>query len=81
MPNLSYADLVAVLGPVDDELVAELLRMDATSEELALARAWLDREDALVDAHVSPPTGRIAQIIELLAEPPDDEVGATSDLN
>ena len=74
MPNLSHADVVAILGPVDQELSAELLRMDATAEELALARAWLDREDALANAHVPPPSGRIAQIIELLAEAPEDEV-------
>jgi hypothetical protein len=48
--------------------------MDATAEELALARAWLDREDALANAHVPPPSGRIAQIIDLLAEPSDNEV-------
>lgn len=74
MATLTQADVVAVLGPVDDELAAELLRMDVTSEEIALARAWLDREDALVDAHVPPPSGRIAQVIELLAASPEDEV-------
>ena len=74
MPNLSHADVVEILGPVDDELSAELLRMDAAPEELALARAWLDREDALVDAHVPPPSGRIAQIIEVLADAPEEEL-------
>lgn len=73
MPNLSHADVTAVLGPVDEEIAAELLRMGATAEDLALARAWIEREDALADAHVPPPSGRIARIIDLLSEPPEDE--------
>ena len=72
MPALSHADVVAVLGPVDHEIAAELVRMDATAEEVALARAWLEREDALANAHMPPPTGRVARIADLLA-PPDEE--------
>jgi hypothetical protein len=74
MPPLSHEDVVAILGPLDEEVSAELLRMDATSEEIALARAWLDKEDALVDAHAPPPSGRVARILELLAEPLEDDV-------
>ena len=74
MANLSHADVRAVLGPVGDELAAELVRMDATTEEVAFARAWIEREDALADAHVPPPTGRIARIIDLLSASPEDEV-------
>ena len=80
MSKLTHADVVSVLGPVGEDLVAVLLRMDASAEELALAREWLDNEDALANAHVPPPSGRVAQIADLIADDLDEEDVVETDL-
>lgn len=73
MTAVTRQDIANVLGPVDEALAAEILRIGATAEEIAAARAWIDNEDALVGEGVPMPTGRVATLIEMLtaADDPD----------
>lgn len=43
-------DDVSILGPVDDELVAELMGTGASAEELREAWGWLHNDEALMGA-------------------------------
>ncbi len=59
-------DIVAILGPADETLIADIARTGATVEELAQAWAWFSADDALVNEGRPLPTGRVAEIIALL---------------
>ncbi len=69
---LTRQEIVSVLGPSDDTLIAQIAATDATLEELAEARAWVDAEESLVEETREFPLGKVAQIIEVLS-PEDDE--------
>jgi len=43
-------EIVSVLGPVDDALVAELMATDASVDELREAWGWLHADEALMGA-------------------------------
>ncbi|MGQ7793556.1 hypothetical protein ACUN0C_14185 [Faunimonas sp. B44] len=73
MAALTRDEIVAVLGPVDDILIADIVRMGATAEEVAMARGWAYCDEALANEGRPPPTGRVARIAELLAPPPEDD--------
>ena len=70
--TLTHEDMASVLGPVDDTLKAELMATGATLAELEQAWAWINSDEALINEYRPLPTGRVAQLIEILA-PPDDE--------
>jgi hypothetical protein len=73
MTSLTRKDVVATLGPLDDSVVAEIIATGATPEELAQARAWLANDEALINSGKPLPTGRIADIIDILAAQEQDE--------
>lgn len=56
-----------VLGPVDDDLAAQLLATGASEEELLEAWAWVSSDEALVNEQRPFPTGRAAEVAELLS--------------
>jgi hypothetical protein len=60
-------DVGAVLGPTDEPLVSDLIRTGATREELAEAWAWVNSDEALLNEGRRPPSGRVAQLVDLLA--------------
>lgn len=68
-------EIIAILGPIDEALIAEINRSSATAEELAEAWAWLNADEALINAGRPLPSGRIAELVALLeaAEPEPDE--------
>jgi hypothetical protein len=72
--TMTSVDVVAILGPVDETLVAEILATGATQAELAEAFAWANSDEALMSERRPLPTGRIALLIDLLASD-DDELG------
>mgnify|MGYP003147460399 CR=1 FL=1 len=67
---LTYSDVEDVLGPVDDELAAELVATGATRDELAEAWAWVNNDEALISDGRPLPTGRLAALVDILT--PDD---------
>jgi hypothetical protein len=66
-------DVVAVLGRVDESLLAEIVATNASREELARAWAWLNSDDALIGELRHLPNGKVAELINLLAPPEEDE--------
>jgi hypothetical protein len=73
MTHLTRDDVIKAVGEIDDVTIAEIIGTGATAEELAEAQAWLANEDALLDAGKPPPTGRVRQLIDILAELEQDE--------
>lgn len=67
-------EITAILGPVDEALIAEINQTGASAGELAEAWAWLNADEALVNNGRSSPSGRVADLIALLevADPNDE---------
>ena len=69
--SLSAKEVMDLLGPVDEVLVTEIVATGASRSELAEAWAWVNSDEALVGEGRHLPSGRVAQLIDLLG--PDDE--------
>ncbi|WP_271894347.1 hypothetical protein [Candidatus Phyllobacterium onerii] len=68
---ITRGDVVAVLGSVDDALVAEIIATGASLSELREAFAWLNSEEALMNEGRPLPGTHVAALIDLI-EPQDD---------
>jgi hypothetical protein len=69
---LTRDDVRSVIGPADETLVTEIIATKATTEELTHAWAWANNDEALINEGRPLPSGRTAELVELLT-PPDDE--------
>lgn len=69
---LTRDDVLSVIGPTDEILVTEIIATEATIEELAQAWAWMNNDEALINEGRALPSGRTAELVELLT-PQDDE--------
>jgi hypothetical protein len=67
-------DVIAIIGPADETLLAEISRTGATPEELAEAWGWVNADEALINQGRRLPSGRVAELIAVLeAAEMDDE--------
>lgn len=66
MATLTKEGVHRILGPVDDAFLAELAATGASEEELAEAHAWVMSDDALVNDFRPLPTGKVAELADLL---------------
>ena len=73
MATLTREDVVAVLGPVEDSLVAEILGTGASPEELAEAYAWFTNDEALMNAGRPLASSRVGRLIDILEAAEEDE--------
>ncbi|WP_342641553.1 hypothetical protein [Rhodoligotrophos ferricapiens] len=75
--TITRQEISSVLGPVDDSFAAEIATLAPTREELAEAWAWVNSDEALVNDGRPLPSGKVAELIELLASPDalEDEEG------
>jgi hypothetical protein len=64
---LSHRDVTAMLGPLDDVTIAEIIATGASADELAQAHAWLGNDEALINAGKRLPAGRVGQLVEIVA--------------
>ena len=64
---LTRKDVTAMLGELDDDVVAEIIATGATPEELAQADAWLAHDEPLMNAGRPLPSGRVARLVDLVA--------------
>jgi hypothetical protein len=72
MPDkLTRAEVIALLGRTDDEVLTDILKMGASRSELAEARAWIENDEAMMTAGRPIPSGRVARLVEILQA--DDE--------
>ncbi len=71
MARLSRDEIHAIVGPLDDDRIAQLIKMRATAAELTEAFARLSRSGTMGELHRQM-HGRIAQIYDILRqdEPP-----------
>ena len=60
-------EVVAVLGPVDESVIAEVIAIGASAEDLAEAWAWLNSDETLISEGRPMPTGKVAELIDLLS--------------
>jgi hypothetical protein len=76
MTRLTRDEIIKAVGQVDDVTIAEIIGTGATAEELAEAQAWAVNDDPLLNAGRKLPTGRVRELIDILAElAPDEEDG------
>ena len=75
MTSLTRKDIVGALGEVDDIVIAEIMALDATEDELAEAQAWLVNNEPLMNSGKSLPTGRVGQLVEVLQAVEEQEPG------
>ncbi|MFJ6322149.1 MULTISPECIES: hypothetical protein [unclassified Rhizobium] len=63
---MTSEDVIAILGPVDETLIADVVATGASKAELAEALAWVNSDEALMRERRPLPTGRTALLIDLL---------------
>lgn len=71
--TITREDILAILGPTDETLLAEILATGASAEELREAAAWLDGDEALMSEGRALPGTRVATLIDLLQPDEEDE--------
>jgi hypothetical protein len=69
---ITRKEIVSILGPVDDELVAELMGTGASAEELREAWGWLHNDEALIAAGRPLPGTGVGRLIEMLESDEDE---------
>ena len=63
---MTRQEIVSVLGPADDALVADIMATGASPQELREAWAWLNGDEALMNEGRPLPETRVAELIELI---------------
>ena len=63
------------IGRADDVTIAEIIGSGATTDELAEAQAWIVNDEPLMNAGKPLATGRVRELIDILAalEPDEDD--------
>ena len=72
MTALTRDKVVAIIGSAEDSVIAEVLAMGASREELAEAHAWVISDEALMNTGRPLPSGRIGRLIEILQAVEDE---------
>jgi len=65
--------VIAMLGELDDDVIAEIIASGATLEELAEAHAWLANDEPLMNAGRPLPGGRVARVVDIIAAISEEE--------
>ncbi len=71
--TMTSQDVIAVLGPVDRALIAEIIATGAEAEELAEAWAWVNSDEALIGEGRRLPNGKVAELVDLLSEDEEEQ--------
>ncbi|MBB4039914.1 hypothetical protein GGR34_001561 [Microvirga flocculans] len=70
--TLTRDEVRALTGRSDDRVVTEILAMGASRAELAVARAWLENDEAMLNEGRPIPSGRVARLVEMLQANDED---------
>jgi hypothetical protein len=73
--SLTREQVLSALGPVEDVVIAQIIGTGASPEELAEARAWVANDEPLVNTGKRLASGRVAQLVEILAAMEEREPG------
>jgi len=68
MSSLTRDDVTRTLGRLDDVVVTAIIGTGATADELAEAKAWMVNDEPLLNAGKPLASGRVREVIEILAE-------------
>ncbi|SKA24963.1 hypothetical protein [Consotaella salsifontis] len=66
MASLNRERVEQVIGPVDEDLLAEIVKIEAEQEELAEAHAWVTNDEAMLNNARRFPSGRVGQLVRIL---------------
>ena len=72
MTALTRDKVVAIIGSAEDSVIAQVLAMGASREELAEAHARVSSDEALMNTGRPLPSGRIGRLIEILQAVEDE---------
>jgi hypothetical protein len=78
MRRVTRDDVIKAVGRADDATIAGIIGTGATVDELAEAQAWIANDEPLINAGKPLPSGRVGELIEILAEletEEDEETG------
>jgi len=81
MSRVTREDITRTLGRVDDVVVTLIIGTGASADELAEANAWISNDEPLLNAGKPLASGRVRDLIEILAEigpDEDDEAGSAT---
>lgn len=67
MSAVTRTDIVAALGPVDELVIAEIIGLGATCDELAEATAWISNDEVLMNRGQPLARGRVSRLVEIIA--------------
>ncbi|MXN53215.1 hypothetical protein GR158_19110 [Shinella sp. AETb1-6] len=70
--TMTSDDVITILGPVDETLVADVIATGATQAELSEAFAWVNNDEALIGEGRPLPSGRVATLVGLLVSDEDE---------
>ncbi|MPZ41055.1 MAG: hypothetical protein GEU95_24025 [Rhizobiales bacterium] len=73
--SLTRDDVVRILGPVDDQTIAQVIGIGATPDELAEARAWVVNDESMIGMGRPLATGRVLQLVEILESVEEEAFG------
>jgi hypothetical protein len=71
--SVTRKEVAAMLGPLDDVVVAKIIATGATLEELAEAHAWTSNDEALMNIGKPLAGGRVAHLVEIIAAVKEEE--------
>ena len=63
---MTRQEIVSVLGPTDETMVAEIMGTGASLQELREAWAWLHGDEAFLNEGRPLPGTRVSELIELV---------------
>jgi hypothetical protein len=66
-------DVTNAIGGADDVTIAQMIGTGATVDELAEAQAWLANDEPMLNAGRPLATGRVRELVDILAELEPDE--------
>ena len=75
MSKLTQEDIVAIVGPLDDFRIAEIIATGATPAELTEAFGWLTRNGEMGEALRHSLSGTVAKIYDILKRDEPEEPG------
>jgi hypothetical protein len=74
MRRATRDDIAKVVGQADGVTIAKIIGTGATVDELAEAQAWIANDEPLLNAGRPLATGRVRELVDILAEfDPDEE--------
>ena len=75
MTTVTRRDIIEAFGPLDDVIVAKIVGMGITPQELAEAKGWLANDEAFVNAGRPLAGGRAGRLVDLVATKDEEDAG------